>query len=441
MLRLTSTAQRSRWALAGVTTLFDQVSRGSASWSWAFVTQVISSATSLGLSLLAGRALGAHGLGIVFAGFTMYLILLALHRALVITPLISSSSMLVEMERLLATRTAMTVTLTFGGLAAGLLALLGTAAGGPIGDSLLIFAPWLVPAFVQELLRSSLFRDGRSRQAATIQVAWLGTMVICAPLAIRIDEEWAVVGAWGLGSIVAALSAVAWMRAMPMPLSVSRAWFLRVAFPFARWLVLQEGSVAIGTYGLILILTAILGAAGLGGLRAADSIFVPFTLLAPAMILAGVPAVSRTLARSHESAVHLAARISGACVLVTLAYSGVMLVAGSRILTAVFGESFEPYGNLVVPMSIWQLALTGSIGFGILLLAEQRGRAILVVGISMSATSLVASSVFATLHGVRGAVWGLAVGGAVGSFLCVYFGLRAPRIKAAHAEQLQATTP
>ncbi|MEI6271242.1 MAG: shikimate dehydrogenase, partial [Chloroflexota bacterium] len=48
---------------------------------------IVINATSLGLSLIVGRTLGASGLGVAFAGFSAYVMLLALHRALVTIPL------------------------------------------------------------------------------------------------------------------------------------------------------------------------------------------------------------------------------------------------------------------------------------------------------------------------------------------------------------------
>jgi hypothetical protein len=379
--------------------------------------------------VLAGRSLGASGLGVVFAGWAAYLVLLAIHRALVINPLIATSSALPRPERRLATRAAVTATLTIGVVAALALAILGAAVGGTIGRALLVFAPWLVPAFAHELLRSALFRDGRGREATLVQATWLVTLLVCAPVAAGVDSVWAVVGAWGLGAAIAALSAAAAVRATPAPLSVMRTWFFEVAFPFGRWLALHEGALAVSLFGLVVILTGILGAAGVGGMRAADSIFAPFTLLGPALLLAALPPVSRVYARSHGSAVRLAIGVSVGSVFLTLIYSAVMLVAGSYLLTAFYGGSFEPYADLVVPMSAWQLVVAAGYGFGILLLAEKRGKQLFVTGILASVTALIASPSLADVSGVRGAVWGLAIAAAVGSALAAYFSIRGPRLE------------
>jgi O-antigen/teichoic acid export membrane protein len=403
------------------------IGRGSGTWSWAFVAMGVSSATSFGLSLLAGRAVGASGLGVVFAGFTAYFMLLTVHRALVTTPLISSSSTWTEEERTRATRAALTVTLWGGVATAAVVALVAWVATGPIAHGLLVFTPWLVFAFANELFRSSLVRDGRARRAAIIDVCWLATMVAAAPLAARIDEVWAIVAAWGLGGVVAALIGAVSTRALPVSVSRARTWWVRFAFPFGRWLALQEGSFVVGFYGLYVVLIELLGTPDLGGLRAAESLFSPFTLLAPALLLAGLPAVSRAYAVSHEAAVRVAVAISGGSVLVTLVYTGLMLFAGPHLLAAVFGDSFEPYHDLVVPMSAGQLALAAGIGFVILLRAEQRGRATLVIGSAALLVTLCSSIFLATKAGIEGAVWGLSLGAAVGAALSIFTGIRAPR--------------
>ena len=392
-----------------------RIRRRSAYWLWAFLAQASSSATSLALSVLAGRALGVSGLGIVFAGFLAYIVMLSMHRALVTTPLISSSAALPAAARLSATRTALTVTIVAGVVAGASMAIGGALVGGQIGQGLLLFAPWVVPAFAHDLFRSSLYRDARARQAATTDFVWLATLICLAPLAARTDTSWAVASAWGLGSAAAALLGAAWMRAVPMSPSVAWSWFARVAFPFGRWLVLQEGFSAIVGYGLIVLLTGVIGVAGIGGLKSAQSVFAPFSLLAPALVLAGLPVVSKALAESRTSAIRLAAWISGVGVGLAVAYSAVMLVTGPRILTLVFGDAFEPYGSLVAPMCAWTIALAGGIGFTILLRAQQRGRALFVVGASAQVVTLFASTALAVAGGVEGAVWGFVVGAACGS--------------------------
>jgi O-antigen/teichoic acid export membrane protein len=396
-------------------------------WGWSLASMGISSITNFTLSLLAGRLLGADGLGVVFAGFTSYVMLLTFHRALVTKPLIASSSSLDDAARLAATRTALTVTLSMAAASAVVVMVVGLAVGGKIGTGLLLFAPWFVPALTQDLFRSSLFRDGRPRRAAIADLAWFCTLVLFAAAAIQIETDWAVVASWGLGSVVAAGLAAVWSRAIPTPFRASWEWFRQSALPFGRWLAMQEGLFVLGFFGLYMALAGILGVDDLGGLRAAETVFAPFTLLAPALTLAGLPAISRAFAHSHAKARRLGAMVSGFSVALTLAYAGLMLVAGPRILTVLFGDDFEPFTGLVVPMSMGQVALGAGLGFGMVLQAEQRGRAVLLAGTVFVLTSLGASIYLATEAGLDGAVWGLSGAAVVTSLVVALLAIRAPR--------------
>jgi hypothetical protein len=60
--------------------------------SWGLFDQGFSSATNLGLAVLAGRLTGPGGLGVVYLGFTAYLAAISLQRALVTDPLVVYSA-------------------------------------------------------------------------------------------------------------------------------------------------------------------------------------------------------------------------------------------------------------------------------------------------------------------------------------------------------------
>ena len=59
---------------------------------WGVADQGLSSATNFGLSFLAGRLLGPSGLGVIFLGFSAYLIAFSFVRALVIEPFVVSTA-------------------------------------------------------------------------------------------------------------------------------------------------------------------------------------------------------------------------------------------------------------------------------------------------------------------------------------------------------------
>ncbi|MGH9197531.1 MAG: hypothetical protein ACRD1T_17535, partial [Acidimicrobiia bacterium] len=147
-------------------------------FSWGIVDQVFSSATNLTLTLVAARVLGPAGLGRIFIGFSAYLAMLGLQRALLAEPLTIYATNLVRGERNRVTRCGITLGLSAAAAASLLFLLIGTLVPGGIGDGLLLFAPWVGVALFQDLCRHLLFRDTRGRAAAGNDVTWAVIMAI-----------------------------------------------------------------------------------------------------------------------------------------------------------------------------------------------------------------------------------------------------------------------
>jgi len=108
-------------------------------------------------------------------------------------------------------------------------------------------------------------------------------------------------------------------------------------------------------------------------------------------------------------------------------------VAGSWLLTTLFGSEFETYDALVWPFEVSQLALALAMPFSVLLMAERRGGDLFAVGLVLSAATLVFPICFAAAWGVDGAAWGMAVAAVVASLATAGLGwvARSPRATAA----------
>src|SRR5437763_13653191 len=77
--------------------------------AWGGIDQGLSSATNLGLSVLAGRILGEAGLGVAFLGFSACLLSLSIVRGFVTSPFVVATSVLDPAERDDATRHCITL--------------------------------------------------------------------------------------------------------------------------------------------------------------------------------------------------------------------------------------------------------------------------------------------------------------------------------------------
>jgi O-antigen/teichoic acid export membrane protein len=397
-------------------------------FAWGIASQAASSATNFGLSLVAAIALGPAGLGRVFVGFSFYLLVLGFQRALIIDPLVAASSTLEGDARTKATRAALTMCL----VASGASTILGTAAAflvpGEVGDGVILFVPWLVPSLLQDFWRVILFRDGRGRAAVMNDVLWVAVMGAAVPLLILLDNEWAVVGTWGAGAAAGMMLGFFQTGTRPDLMGRSLRWWRRRAWPLGRWLGAEGIAYTVGSQGLVFVLALILGTRSLGGLRAVQTLFGPLSLLGPAIALPGLPELSRQVRTSDHRARRVALVLGAGALALTGAYVLLAALGGARLIGGIFGEGFGGFSALVWPVAVGQLLTASSLGFALLLKAQQRGRALLWTRVASSGTALTLSAVLAVLSGIEGAAWGMAIGSAASALLVALlaFGGRHP---------------
>lgn len=397
---------------------------------WGFFDQTVSSATSLLLITVGGHQLGPSKLGVVVLGFTSYTVLLAFGRALVSQPLVVSSSAAAPGDAATYTRSSVTMTVLFGASGSVITAALGVLLGGSAGRGLLLFAPWIVGALLQDCWRSILFRDGRGRAAAINDTMWLVAMAAGVGATWTLKSEWGVVASWGFGAVVSALLGVVQTRVRP--LSLTRSWnsWRGYGWPFGRWLASSTIAYSAGTQAVVFIIAGLLGTAAIGGLRAVQTVFAPISLLAPAVSLPALPVLVRRLKHSMARAKSMAVKISILLVGVTLAYVSILSLVGSKtILGIAFGHDFEHYANLVLPVAIASVAEAGSQGVRMLLQAAKRGRMILFMQMFAATLTLLLATASASVGSLSTVAWGLALA-RVAATVClvvVALGIRAPR--------------
>jgi len=393
-------------------------------FAWAFVGQAFSSATNFALTLGAARLLGPSGLGVVVIGYAAYQLIAGLARAVLTQPVIAHAAPLPSAERRWFARVCMTIVAGAGIGASLILAGTGLVVGGSVGQGLLIFAPWVLVSLLQEFWKAILFQEGRGGAAAASDAVRFGTLALMLPVALAWKHDYVVVSAWGLGALAGLLVAVASYRLRPERVVVAvDAWRSR-ASKLGRWLGAREIVFQLFTYATILTLALILGTRDLGGLRAAEALFSPFSLIAAALVLPALPALSRAAAVSHATAKGLAFRVGTLATAAGLAYIVPMLFVGHWLLSHLFGRSFAPFGGLVWAMASAQVFSAAGFSFTVLLSAERRGRESFIAGFVSAAGSFASAIALAVTSGVTGAAWGMATGSAIGSATVIQLGLR-----------------
>jgi len=72
-----------------------------------------------------------------------------------------------------------------------------------------------------------------------------------------------------------------------------------------------------------------------------------------------------------------------------------------------------------LPIGVYQIVVSGTMGCALLLKAQARGRALLVARVVGSVSTLVLVLSLATTHGITGAAWGLALASGLSSLVLV----------------------
>ncbi len=394
--------------------------------AWGFVDQAFSSATNFGLSLLAGRLLGPSGLGQVFLAFSVYLFVLVVQRALVTETLLAITSSHDRQHRAETASVGLTLSILVGGLATLIAAVVGFAAPGSGGTSLVLVAPWLSVTLVQDFWRGLLFRERRASAAAANDAIWFLTMAASIPIAWVFSTEEAVMCTWGLGALAGAVAGFAQTRVRPSPIRVALSWWWREAWPFGRWNVAAAIVVNMGVSLWAFVLAAIVGATALGGYRAVESLFAPLSLIGPAVVLPGLPAVARAYAVGYRQARDVALRLSGIAVAASLAFFSAFFLGGWHLLPLLYGSDFLRYRNLVVPIAIGQTFSAAAVGFSPLIKVQRRGRFLLLVRSAALVLVIGLGAMGAIRYGLIGAAWGAVIASFVSGSMLAVGALREP---------------
>jgi O-antigen/teichoic acid export membrane protein len=397
--------------------------RAQAELAWGGIDQALSSATNLGLSILAGRLLGASGLGVIFIGFSAYLFCLSLARGFITSPFVIATSALEKAERDVASRRCMTLIFATAVLISVLMFAIGMVVPDPFGQALLVFAPWVGIGVVQDQWRSIFFRDQRGSSAALNDGVWALGMIAMLPVARAFPNDWSVAAVWGSGAAIAAL--VGWwqVRLLPSGFREAKDWWTRDLRHLGSWLAMESIVVSAGSQAGVIILAVILSTSDLGGIRVVQVVFAPMSLVNEAFTFPGVPIVARALAVSMAAARRWAWQLGAGALAVVGLYLAVVIPLSGQILTRVFGPEFKQFTPLVLPTALSQLPVAAAIGFLILLKADRRVHAI-VTGIAIrNVASLILAPIMAIKWGVEGAVWSTVITSTLAALLTVYFGL------------------
>src|SRR5439155_26802626 len=125
-------------------------------------------------------------------------------------------------------------------------------------------------------------QEGKGFAAATSDVVRFGATAASALLVLSRRADYMVAASWGLGATAGLAWALANFRTRPKPLKRGVEMWRRAAWVLGRWLGGREVLWQASAYSTVLVLAAVLGTNKLGGVRAAQALFSPFSLIAAA---------------------------------------------------------------------------------------------------------------------------------------------------------------
>jgi O-antigen/teichoic acid export membrane protein len=345
--------------------------------------------------------------------FTFYVIALGLQRRLLTEPMLAGTAGAARSETLReTTMLAMTVTILFALCATVGAVVAGLVLPGLVGRAALLMAPWFLPALLQDVVRNIMFRDGRPMAAAVNDAVWFAVMASTVVLALQLETPEATMACWGLGALGATTVGVIQLGVRPRSPRASLRWWRSDAFPFGKWNAGAGIVSQLGSNAIVFILSGIVGVAALGGLRGAESVFAPLTIVIPAISLPGLPLVVRAISDPRR-AIRISLGLSLVALMATSLYAIAMVSGGWRLLPLVFGESFARFRYLIWPIAVAQLFTSAGVGLLLLMKAERRGKDLLVNGAIAAVVSLVLVAIAAWRYGLIGAAWGTAAGAMV----------------------------
>jgi O-antigen/teichoic acid export membrane protein len=229
---------------------------------------------------------------------------------------------------------------------------------------------------------------------------------------------------WGLGALAGTVLGVAQLRLRPARLGDAVTWWRYSGWPLGRWLGLDSSITVMKAQVLVFCLAPILGVNDLGGLRAVEAVYAPLTLLIQALELPGVPHIADELKRSQRAARSYAARLSALALGLVLAYLLILGIPREQVLAFVFGSSFTSFSSLVIPVGAAELLGASTIGLGMFIKADRRGRSLIVYRLVGAVATFAVVVSLAHRSGLQGAAWGFVVAAAVAGATVISLALR-----------------
>lgn len=374
---------------------------------WTITEQAVASLTTLAAASLTARSVGVSEFGQFGLLFAIYLLVVGVSRTCTSEPLAVRQARFSGAERDRASSSAASLAVAIGLVAAVVVLALAALLQGGLTAAVIALSVALPLLLLQDCLRQLMIIGGRARSAAVNGSVWLVLSIVGFALVGPTDltVAWAV-GVWALGGCAAALFGLAQTR---VALGRGAAeWLRRQADLSVRYL--GEYLLALASGHLLVVLVAALaGLSAAGGVRGAQVVVGPLTVVFGAISTQAVPHLARSWDRA-EVLDRLTRRLSMTFVGIAVVFFGLLLAIPDPLGRELLGDSWSSTRDLLGWFALSYVAIGAAGGAVIGMRATGRARQALSARVltTVVTTGLVVLGL--VLGEVRDAIAGLAIG-------------------------------
>ncbi|WP_369054993.1 hypothetical protein [Kineococcus terrestris] len=378
---------------------------------WNIADQMIASANNFLVQIIIARSVSEDDFGSFAIVFAIFSVLTGFFRAVATQPVAMRFAGAGDDEFRRASGAAVGLVFTGSLLLGAGLVVAGLLGPFPavLGQSLVALGIVLPGLMMQDAWRQVLFARLRPAAACLLDATW-GVLQLAAVAVLVLSDVGSVFAftlAWGGAAVAASFVGLAQVRTRPK-LTRALPW-VREQSSLTRYLVpefvLQQSGVQIA----IVIVAAVAGLAAAGGLRGANMLTVPATIVSAGLLSFAVPELVRRRERMTNRTWTLAALgVSGMVSLVSVVWGSLFLVLPDAVGEALLAETWSGTREVLVPIIVGQVGAALSVGPAALLYANEGARITMRLHAVYTVALIGLSTAGAVLFGAVGTAWGMA---------------------------------
>jgi O-antigen/teichoic acid export membrane protein len=401
------------------------VASGSRRAAVTLADQCLSSVSNFAVGVVVARLSGPAGLGVFSLAYASWLLLASIHRSLITDPMAIEGDAR-DPDNRLGIRRGAASELILGTIAAVGFALVGAilmAVGQhTFGLAMLAVAPWLIVLLLQDYWRWVGFMTAQPIKSLVNDILFDVVEAVAFSLVLVSHQRGpaVILAAWGAGALVGGLYGLVQFRLLghlgahrslrdglrTATRPIADGWaLLRRHWGISRWIVANSLMNWGASQAYVFIAGFILGPAGLGGLKAAQTLVTgPSMVLIQAGGSVGLPEASKAYAERGWPGLFKVSRLVTAISVASVAAGTIVIaVAGRQLLSIVYGPQFAHLQTAAVLFGIAQTVSVAGLGCILVLKATRNTRSLLWTVAVALVVSVVGVTVLSSAYGVNGA--------------------------------------